>query len=180
MSAINFPNNPSINDEFTQGEKLWRWNGFRWRAIPASLINIRQQIAQANAARETVEQDLAQEAQARQQVEQALTSAEQTISSLEQNKAELEKFTTVISTTDTWSGSPGIFTLNKTVSGILSTDDPIVDIDLDKFGGINIEETQAAWGLVYFVTTQADQVTFYATEAPEFPVNVTVRFKVVR
>lgn len=54
MSAINFPNNPSINDEFTQGEKVWRWNGFRWRAIPLSLINVRQQIAQANAAIESI------------------------------------------------------------------------------------------------------------------------------
>jgi hypothetical protein len=180
MSAINFPNNPSINDEFSQGEKVWRWNGFRWRAIPASLINVRQQIAQANAARQTVEQDLAQEAQARQQVEQALTSAEQTISSLDQNKAELEKFTTVIATTDTWSESSGVFTLSKTVSGMLSTDDPVVDVDLENISAANIEDTQSAWGLVYFVTTQTNQVTFYATEAPEFPVNVTVRFKVVR
>jgi hypothetical protein len=30
--AINFPDDPEINDEFTSGERTWIWTGAVWRA----------------------------------------------------------------------------------------------------------------------------------------------------
>lgn len=30
---INFPNNPSLNQKFTEAGKTWNWNGFAWDAV---------------------------------------------------------------------------------------------------------------------------------------------------
>lgn len=30
MAAIDFPNSPSVNDEFTVGSTTWYWDGTRW------------------------------------------------------------------------------------------------------------------------------------------------------
>lgn len=35
---INFPNNPSLNDQFTASGKTWQWNGFAWNAMTLSAI----------------------------------------------------------------------------------------------------------------------------------------------
>jgi hypothetical protein len=148
MSAINFPNNPELNEEFTQGEKVYRWNGFRWRAIPASLITIKGQIASANL--------------------------------LIDNKAETAAFTTTIGATDEWTEETGYFTLTKSVTDILATDEPIVDIDLSNADLENIEGIQEAWGTIYFVETKNNEVVFYSLEDPDFPANTVVKFKVVR
>lgn len=174
MSAINFPNNPSINDEFTQGEKVWRWNGFRWRAIPASLINVRQQIAQANAAREAVEQ--------------TLTNAEQTISGLSNGmdgKATTVTFAGTILAADTWTDYSGIFTLSKTggtLTGLLSTDNPVVDLELSTIADpvTNVPLVQIAWSLIYRIEITDDSVEYYATAEPVFPEDTDIQFKVVR
>ena len=32
--AVNFPNNPSLNQTFTVGTITWRWNGYAWNRIP--------------------------------------------------------------------------------------------------------------------------------------------------
>ena len=32
--AINFPNNPQINDTHTDGTSTWRWNGYAWIRVP--------------------------------------------------------------------------------------------------------------------------------------------------
>ena len=32
--AVNFPNNPSLNQSFTVGTITWRWNGYAWNRIP--------------------------------------------------------------------------------------------------------------------------------------------------
>lgn len=33
MTAIDFPDEPDINDLFTVGEQAWRWTGVYWRLI---------------------------------------------------------------------------------------------------------------------------------------------------
>jgi len=38
MAAINFPDNPNLNDEFTSGGTSWRWNGTAWIVIPPANI----------------------------------------------------------------------------------------------------------------------------------------------
>ena len=32
--AINFPNNPNLNDTHTVGSSVWRWNGYAWVRVP--------------------------------------------------------------------------------------------------------------------------------------------------
>lgn len=33
MAAIDFPNDPNVNDEFTVGDQAWRWTGDFWRLV---------------------------------------------------------------------------------------------------------------------------------------------------
>ena len=32
MAALNFPANPSLNDEYNANSATWRWNGTAWVA----------------------------------------------------------------------------------------------------------------------------------------------------
>ena len=64
-----------------------------------------------------------------------------------------------------------------TVSGILSSDRPVVDLDLSGVAFADVEDVQADWGLVYRVeASDDDELKFYATEEPteEFPVQIKV------
>lgn len=36
MTAVDFPNNPTINDTFTVGERTWKWTGTSWDAVVTS------------------------------------------------------------------------------------------------------------------------------------------------
>ena len=36
--AINFPNNPSVNDEHEEGNVKFRWNGVKWRPVSTSAL----------------------------------------------------------------------------------------------------------------------------------------------
>lgn len=35
--AMNFPNNPALNDMFMVGTDMWSWNGISWEVMPPSL-----------------------------------------------------------------------------------------------------------------------------------------------
>jgi hypothetical protein len=322
MSAINFPNNPALNEEFTQGEKVYRWNGFRWRAIPASLITIKGQIATqvtgpASAVANQVatfdgttgklikdsgftietsvpsgavftdtgdvniiEEVLAEgtplevlnppitlnvtnvgsgayeinseenpqivvvrgetytfninavghpfniqstsgvggtlyndgvtnngtddgvitwvvQSTAPNQLFYACgfhssmqgtilvvnpKSVNVTRSSLGAGTGDADVFffTTTIAAADTWTTETGYFTLTKTVTDILVTDEPIVDIDLSNADLEDIDGIQAAWSTIYFIETKNNEVVFYSLEDPDFTANTVVKFKVVR
>ena len=91
-----------------------------------------------------------------------------------------EDYSTTILTTDTWVDQTGYFTLSKTVTGIQSTDEPIVDLDLSSATVANVADIQTAWGTIYRVVTLADTVVFYALEAPVFPEDTTIDLTVVR
>lgn len=78
-------------------------------------------------------------------------------------------------TTD-WTGTDPV-TASVTVSGLLSTDKPFVDIDLSAVAFANVADAQTAWGTVYRVEASADNtLKLYATEepAPSFALNITV------
>jgi hypothetical protein len=34
--AMNFPDSPSINQQFTAGGRTWAWNGSAWNSIDAA------------------------------------------------------------------------------------------------------------------------------------------------
>jgi hypothetical protein len=38
MTAIDFPNSPSVNQTFTVGERTWRWTGSTWDAVVTTEI----------------------------------------------------------------------------------------------------------------------------------------------
>lgn len=38
MSAINFPDNPSVGQVFTVGERTWKWTGYSWDVVVTTQI----------------------------------------------------------------------------------------------------------------------------------------------
>lgn len=65
----------------------------------------------------------------------------------------------------------------KTVSGLLSTDRPIIDLDLSSVAYADIATAQAAWSTIYRVEASADdELKVYATAepAPSFSILITV------
>jgi hypothetical protein len=85
--------------------------------------------------------------------------------------------TTTIATTD-WSGTDPV-TAVKTVSGVLSTDKPLIDIDLSAVAFADVEDKQTEYAKIYRVAaTDDDEITFYALEAPTE--ELVIQIKVVR
>jgi hypothetical protein len=86
-----------------------------------------------------------------------------------------DTFTTTLNTT--WTGTEAPFTKTQTVSGILSTDNPIVDVVMS--GTFGTDETRAEqWGQVYRITTSTNEITLSAFEKPT--VELPIQIKVVR
>jgi hypothetical protein len=77
-----------------------------------------------------------------------------------------------------WSGSAAPFTLEVNVSGILESDTPTIDINLNGVDYANVEAHNAAWNLIYRAVTGAGTITFYATQIPL--TQITLQAKVVR
>jgi hypothetical protein len=80
-------------------------------------------------------------------------------------------------TTASWTGESAPFTNETTVSGILATDTPIIDIVLTGTFADD-EDIIENWGGVYRAVTTADTVTFSATDLPT--VDLPIQLKVVR
>ena len=77
----------------------------------------------------------------------------------------------------TWSGTSAPFSKTVTVSGILATDTPIIDIVMS--GTYSTDEARIeAWGYIYRAVTANGSITFYATEKPT--VSLPIQIKVVR
>ena len=83
--------------------------------------------------------------------------------------------TTTLNTS--WSGSSAPYTKTISVSGILSTDVPFIDIVMS---GTYATDTarQEAWGYIYRAVTADNAITFYATDKPT--VSLPLQIKVVR
>jgi hypothetical protein len=96
----------------------------------------------------------------------------------EQDYATTSNLTTTIDVSD-WTGSEAPYTAVKTVSGLLSTDRPIVDLDLSAVAIGNVAAKQADWALVYrAAATDTDELSFFATEEPTE--SLVIQIKVVR
>jgi hypothetical protein len=71
------------------------------------------------------------------------------------------------------------YTAVLTVTGLLATDRPIVDIDMSSVSFADVEDVQADWALVYRVSaTGANELTLFATAEPVE--NFTLIVQVVR
>jgi len=77
----------------------------------------------------------------------------------------------------TWLGTSAPFSKTVTVSGILSTDTPIIDVVMS--GTYSTDEARIeAWGYIYRAVTANGSITFYATEKPT--ASLPIQIKVVR
>ena len=74
-----------------------------------------------------------------------------------------------------WTTKTGYVQQTVTVNGILATDNPVIDLITTTAG---FEAEQEAWGKVFKVTTAANAITLYASEATETAINL--QLKVVR
>ena len=86
---------------------------------------------------------------------------------------------TALSTTVTlgtsWSGSSAPYTQTVTVSGLLATDTPILDVVTSTS---NYENQETAWSKVFKAVSSANTITFYAKEKTE--TSLSIQVKVVR
>jgi hypothetical protein len=83
--------------------------------------------------------------------------------------------TTTLDTT--WSGTSAPYTKTVSVSGILSTDTPIIDVVMS--GTYSTDEARIeAWGYIYRAVTADNSITFYAMEKPT--VSLPIQIRVVR
>ena len=77
----------------------------------------------------------------------------------------------------TWSGTSAPYTKTVSVSGILSTDTPIIDVVMSDTYSTDEARTEA-WGYIYRAVCNNGSITFYATEKPT--VSLPIQIKVVR
>ena len=76
-----------------------------------------------------------------------------------------------------WTGTTSPYSQSVTVSGIASTDTPIIDVVMS--GTYSTDEARIeAWGYIYRAVTAKGSITFYATEKPT--VGLPIQIKVVR
>lgn len=104
-----------------------------------------------------------------------------TISLTNINTAISAKATTVLYTGTigtSWSGSAAPYTQTVSISGILATDTPIVDINLSSITYANKDSVTEAWSSIYRITTAANSITVYADE--KTTTSVPIQLKVVR
>ena len=40
MTAINFPDSPTVGEEFTSGSRTWIWDGTVWNSKETTVINL--------------------------------------------------------------------------------------------------------------------------------------------
>jgi len=77
----------------------------------------------------------------------------------------------------TWSGTSAPYTKTVSVSGILFTDIPIIDVVMS--GTYSTDEARIeAWGYIYRAVCNNGSITFYATEKPT--VSLPIQIRVVR
>ena len=76
-----------------------------------------------------------------------------------------------------WLGTSAPYTKTVSVSGILYTDTPIIDVVMS--GTYSTDEARTeAWGYIYRAVCNNGSITFYATEKPT--VSLPIQIRVVR
>lgn len=79
--------------------------------------------------------------------------------------------------TSSWNGTTSPYTTSVTVSGMLSTDTPIIDVVMTGTFATD-EAIISSWSSVYRAVTTTDVVSFSATDIPT--ADLPLQFKVVR
>lgn len=73
-----------------------------------------------------------------------------------------------------WQETAAPFSQAVTISGVLATDEPIIDLVPSDTYTTAIEE-DTVWGNIYRAVTTADTITFYAKEKPTVALNFKAR-----
>jgi hypothetical protein len=113
----------------------------------------------------------------------SITSKTVNVTRASLDAAQVDFYDTTIAADDTWTLETGSYVLTKTggnLTGLLSTDAPIIDINLSSIAVADVPAIQAAWALVYRVQVTADTIKLFATDDPDFTVNTPLALKVVR
>jgi hypothetical protein len=162
MAALNFPAAPSVDDLYTANGSTWKWDGTSWNVVPANVLL-------ANLGDVTITSATTGDLLQYDGTDWVNTVGDLNTTSTVQGSAATSDWTQATGS------DPWIATL--TVSGILSTDRPIVDIDLSSVALVDVEAAQTGWSLVYRAEASADnQIKLYATAepAPTFALLITV------
>ena len=77
----------------------------------------------------------------------------------------------------TWSGSAAPYTQTISVSGMLASDNPIVDVTPDSTYDTAVSQVEA-WGNIHRITTAANSITVYANDKTE--VAIPIQLKCIR
>lgn len=78
--------------------------------------------------------------------------------------------------TTIWTGSAAPYSQTITVTGLKSTDTPIIDIDLSDAADYAAETAILdAWANIYRITTQTDQITVYSKSATTTVIPILIR-----
>ena len=77
-----------------------------------------------------------------------------------------------------WTGTSAPYTKAVTVTGILATDTPTIDLDLSNATYSDVATIQSSWANVYRAVTSADTITFYASSVPT--IDIPLGIKAVR
>jgi len=77
-----------------------------------------------------------------------------------------------------WTGSSSPYSKSITISGILLTDQPDIDLDLSSVDYADVAAMRTNWAKVYRAVTSANAITFYASEVLSADINLQI--KVVR
>ncbi len=96
---------------------------------------------------------------------------------LKERETSVLNLTATLSSSD-WVGSSSPFTKSISVASILSTDSPVIDVDLSLAAIDNIENIQYQWSKIYRAVTSNGSIQFYSTEKPNYSFSLLI--KVVR
>jgi hypothetical protein len=89
-------------------------------------------------------------------------------------KAVVNDYTTTIPSTS-WGGSTNAFTKTVSLSGITSSDKPIIDLDVSGISAGSVAAAQTEWGKVYRAVTGTNEIVFYALTVPTVDLPITVK-----
>lgn len=62
-----------------------------------------------------------------------------------------------------------------TVAGMLSTDQPVMDINMSSVAFADVPDVQSDWALVYRATSGSNSLSLYATDEPASDFNVILK-----
>lgn len=109
---------------------------------------------------------------------QTFTNAQKTQARTNIGAAATESYTATL-TVAGWTGTAAPYTQEATVTGILASDSPFVDVDMSGMTTTDdMTAAQDAFGLILKATAGAGKITFVASDKPD--VALTVKIKVVR